>query len=297
VLAGVQKRFGVDPAIVVAVWGVESNYGQTGGTRPLVQSLATLSCYAGRRGGYFRGEFFNTLKIIQRGDVDPRHLVGSWAGAFGHTQFMPSTFLRTAVDGDGDGRRDIIDAVPDALASTGNFLAKAGWGAGRWGFEVALPANFNSGLAGRTRKRPLSAWAAMGVTRIDGSELPKGDQRAGIMLPAGPRGPAFVVFRNFDTIYSYNAAESYALAIAHLSDRIKGGKPIVTPWPTDDPGLSRAERRELQALLTRHGYDVGKPDGAIGAKTVAAIKDIERRLGWKETGRPGQKVLVALRKG
>ena len=297
VLAGVQRRYGVDPAIVVAVWGVESNYGQTAGTRPLVQSLATLSCYAGRRAGYFRGEFFNTLKIIQHGDVDPSHLTGSWAGAFGQTQFMPSTFLRSAVDGDGDGRRDIIDSVPDALASTANFLAKSGWSAGgRWGFEVALPASFNAGAAGRTKKRPLSAWAAAGVTRVDGTELPKGDQRAGILLPSGPKGPAFIVFKNFDAIYSYNAAESYALAIAHLSDRIKGGKPFEAAWPTDDPGLSRAERRELQTLLTTRGYDVGTPDGAIGAKTVAAIKDVERRLGWKETGRPGLKVLQALRK-
>lgn len=297
VLNAAQRRYGVDPAVVVAVWGVESNYGQKGGDRPLVRSLATLSCYGGRRAGYFRSEFFATLKIIQRGDVDPAHLVGSWAGAFGHTQFMPSTFLRIAVDADGDGRRDIVDSVPDALASTANYLAKSGWASGgRWGFEVALPAKFNAGLAGRSRKRALSAWVAAGVTRVDGSALPKGDQRAGILLPAGPRGPAFLVFKNFDVIYSYNAAESYALAIAHLSDRIRGGGPIVTPWPTDDPGLSRAERRELQTLLAQRGYDVGTPDGAIGDKTRTAVMDVERRLGWPQTGRAGMKILVALRK-
>src|SRR5262249_12851899 len=157
------------------------------------------------------------LKIIQRGDVDPAHLAGSWAGAFGHTQFMPSTFLRVAVDGDGDGRRDIVDSVPDAIASTANYLARGGLAAGaRWGYEVRLPGNFDAGLAGRSKRRALSSWAAMGVRRVDGSALPAGDQRAAILLPAGANGPAFVVFKNFDVIYSYNAAESYALAIAHL---------------------------------------------------------------------------------
>ncbi|WP_413989919.1 lytic murein transglycosylase [Labrys okinawensis] len=297
VLAGVQRRYGVDPATVVAVWGVESNYGESPGTRPLVQSLATLSCYGGRRQGYFMGELIATLKIIQRGDVNPDHLVGSWAGAFGNTQFMPSTFLRLAVDGDGDGRRDVVDSVPDALASTANYLAHSGWQPGaRWGYEVRLPASFKPGLAGRTKKRPLSSWASMGVTRIDGSAL-SGGGSAAILLPAGPRGPAFVVFRNFDVIYSYNAAESYALAIANLSDRIKGGGPIVTPWPTEDPGLSRAQRKELQALLIRSGYDVGTPDGSIGDKTIEAIKSAQRRLGLPVTGHPGVQILQALRKG
>ncbi|MDQ0396474.1 lytic murein transglycosylase [Labrys monachus] len=298
VLGNVQRRYGVDPAVVVAVWGVESNFGENQGSYPLVQSLATLSCYGGRRHAYFQGEFINALKIIQRRDVDPAHLMGSWAGAFGNTQFMPSTFLRSAVDGDGDGRRDIVDSVPDALASTANYLAKAGWVPGsRWGYEVRLPSGFRPGLAGRGRKRPLAAWAAMGVRRVDGSPLPADNARAAILLPAGASGPAFVVFRNFDAIYSYNAAESYALAIAHLSDRIRGGGPFATPWPTDDPGLSRAQRRELQALLTRRGYDVGPADGAIGAKTVLAVKDMQRRLGLAVTGHPGLKILTALRGG
>lgn len=298
VLGGVQRRYGVDPAVVVAVWGVESNYGESQGERPLVQSLATLACYAGRRQGYFEGELIATLKIIQRGDVNPNHLVGSWAGAFGNTQFMPSTFLRLAVDGDGDGRRDVVDSVPDALASTANYLAKAGWEpGGRWGYEVRLPAGFKPGLAGRTKKRALSAWAGMGVTRIDGSPLQGGNARAAILLPAGPQGPAFVVFRNFDAIYSYNAAESYALAIAHLSDRIRGGAPFATPWPTNDPGLSRAQRKELQALLIRSGYDVGTPDGSIGNKTIEAVKDAQRKRGLPVTGHPGLQILTALRKG
>jgi lytic murein transglycosylase len=297
-LAQVERRFGVDPAVVVAVWGVESNYGKDGGTRSLVRSLATLSCYAGRREAYFRSEFANTLKIIQRGDVDPAHLTGSWAGAFGHTQFMPSTFLRIAVDGDGDGRRDIVDSVPDALASTANYLKRAGWVTGSaWGYEVVLPAGFDPSLAGRSKKRALSSYAAMGIKRVDGRPLPGGSAKGAILLPAGPKGPAFLVLKNFDAIYSYNAAESYALAIAHLSDRIKGGGPFAAPWPTDDPGLSRAERRELQALLNRSGFDVGDPDGRIGDKTRDAIRTVERRLGWSETGRAGKKILVALRRG
>jgi lytic murein transglycosylase len=295
-LSTAESRYGVDRATVVAVWGVESDFGKAIGKRPLVQSLATLSCY-GRRQAYFRGEFVATLKILDRGDVDPAHLTGSWAGAFGHTQFMPSTFLRLAVDLDGDGRRDVVDSVPDALGSTANYLARSGWQSGMtWGFEVKLPPGFNTGLAGRTRKKPFSAWSSLGVRRIAGGGLPA-EGTAGLILPAGPQGPAFLVTRNFDAIYAYNAAESYALAIAHLSDRLRGGGPFVTPWPTDDRGLSRAERRELQALLLRRGYDIGTPDGAIGTKTKQAIADVQVKAGLDRNGRASGKVLDALRSG
>src|ERR1700731_1100970 len=259
-LALAQSRFGVDPATLTAVWGVESDYGRSFGTRPVVQSLATLSC-GGTRQGHFRQEFIAALKIIQHGDIDPAQFNGSWAGAFGHTQFMPSTFLRVAVDLDGDGRKDLINSVPDALGSTAAYLRKSGWAAGgEWGFEVRLPEHF-VGPSGRTRKQPMAAWAARGVTRIDGQPL-GGGPNAGLLLPAGPTGPAFLVTHNFDAIYSYNAAESYALAIALLSDRLRGGGPLVGTWPTNDRGLSRAERKEVQALLTQRGYDVGTPDGA-----------------------------------
>jgi membrane-bound lytic murein transglycosylase B len=280
-------------------WGqalatAEANFGKDIGGRPLVQSLATLSCYGSRRRDYFTGELMATLKIVEAGDIDPSHLRGSWAGAFGHTQFMPSTFQRLAVDLDGDGRRDVVDSVPDAVGSTANFLKKAGWVSGLpWGFEVRLPAGFKGPL-GRKAKRPLSAWASMGVTRADGRPL-AGDYQAAIIAPAGTDGPAFVVTRNFDAVYSYNAAESYGLAIALLGDRLKGLSGIRAAWPTDDPPLSRAERRELQRLLTARGYDVGEPDGKIGQKTRDAIKDIERRIGLEQTGRPGGKVLQALR--
>lgn len=295
VLAGVAARYGVDPATVVAVWGVESNYGRNFGSRPLLTSLSTLSCF-GRRQGFFRGEFFTTLKIIQEGHVAAERLTGSWAGAFGHTQFMPSTFMRLAVDFDGDGRRDLVDSVPDALASTANFLERAGWRTGQpWGFEVALPAGFDTSGAGRRNKEPMVGWARRGVTRVDGSPLPADGPQAGLLLPAGEGGPAFLVMRNFDALYSYNAAESYALAIAHLSDRLRGEGPFVAQWPTDDAGLARAERRELQTLLIGRGYDIGEVDGMIGSRTREALKAVQAELGLEPDGRAGQKVLRALR--
>lgn len=295
VLSAASARYKVDPATVVAVWGVESNFGRNFGQRPLLTSLSTLSCY-GRRQAYFRGEFYDALKIVDSGDVKAEQLVGSWAGAFGHTQFMPSTFLRLAVDFDGDGRRDLVGSIPDALASTANFLHKAGWREGEtWGYEVQLPAGFDASLAGRRNKQAVASWSARGVKRIDGSPLPASEAPAGVLLPAGPRGPAFLVFRNFDAIYGYNAAESYALAIAHLSDRLKGGQPFVTPWPTDDLGLSRAERRELQTLLIARGHAIGTVDGMLGDASRAAIRVEQQRLGHTVDGRAGQKLLTALR--
>jgi len=295
VLAQVQQRYGVDPATVVAVWGVESNFGQTFGKYPLVQALGTLSCM-GRRQAYFRGELFATLRILQAGHIAPERLVGSWAGAFGHTQFMPSTFERLAVDFDGDGRRDLMDSVPDALASTAHFLAKAGWQDGRaWGWEVRLPAGFSIAGQGRKNRQPLTAWAAAGLRLADGSPLPAGTEPAGLMTLAGPTGPAFLVARNFDALYSYNAAESYGLAIAHLSDRLRGGSPFATPWPTDDAGLSRAERREVQTLLSARGHDIGQADGILGDRSQAAVRIEQARLGHEVSGRAGQRLLQALR--
>jgi lytic murein transglycosylase len=291
-LSVASSRYGVDPAVITAVWGVESNFGQNFGKRPIIQSLATLSC-EGRRQSYFRGEFISALKIIDAGDVDPSKFMGSWAGAFGHTQFMPSTFLRIAVDLDGDGRRDLIGSVPDALGSTANYLHKAGWVAGLpWGYEVRLPDHY-AGPSGFKHKEPMSAWAARGITRIDGSPL--GEGSAGLLLPAGPEGPAFLVTRNFNAIFAYNASESYVLAVSLLSDRLKGLPGVRAPWPTNDPGLSRAQRRELQALLIKRGYDLdGKMDGVIGTKTRAAIIDFQTRAGLPAHGRASASVLAAL---
>jgi lytic murein transglycosylase len=293
-LARAEEKYGVSRTMLAAIWGVESNFGQEMGKRPLVQSLTTLACM-GARANYFRSELMATLKIIDRGDVPAEKLNGSWAGAFGQTQFMPSTFLRLAVDFEGDGRRDIVDSAPDALASTANYLAKSGWRRGlAWGFEVKLPENY-SGPSGRKAKQSMSFWTSRGLTRIDGRPLGGGD--AGLLLPAGREGPAFLVTRNFDAVYSYNAAESYTLAACVLADRLSGGRGIVAAWPTDDPLLSREGRKELQALLQRRGYDIGgDPDGHVGTKSRAAIADFEQRAGLAVNGRASVKVLEALKK-
>jgi lytic murein transglycosylase len=293
VLGNAEAKYGVDRHTIVAVWGVESDFGRSMGTRQLVRSLVTVACN-GSRQRYFRGELMATLKIVQSGDFTADVLVGSWAGAFGQTQFMPSTFLRIAVDFDGDGRRDIVSSVPDALGSTANYLKRAGWiSAEPWGYEVRLPAGYN-GPSGRRHKQSVAQWAALGIKRIDGGRI-EGTAQAGLLLPAGVTGPAFLTYKNFDAIYAYNAAESYALAIAHLSDRLRGGEPIATPWPTDDRGLSRAERRQVQQLLLERGYDIGTIDGMVGAKTRAAIREFQANNGLSADGRAGGKVLEALR--
>jgi len=295
-LAAAEQRFGVDRHTIAAVWGVESDFGKARGKMPLVQALSTGACLAPRRNAFFKGELFATLQIIQRGDVRPERLFGSWAGAFGHTQFIPSTYLRLAVDGDGDGRRDLVDSIPDALFSTANFMDKAGWVTGAtWGYEVRVPDGY-SGPTGRNPKQPVSSWAARGIVKFDGSAL-SGSGNAGLLMPAGRNGPAFLVFKNYDAAYSYNGADSYALAISLLSDRLRGRPGVQGQWPTDDLPLSREQRRELQRLLIARGYNVGEPDGAVGALTRAAIKEVEARLGMQQTGRPGEKVLRALKSG
>jgi lytic murein transglycosylase len=293
VLAQAERRYGVDRYALVALWGVESDYGKSMGKLPLVQSLTTLVCYGrARKQDYFLGELANILKIVQRSDIPLDTLMGSWAGAFGHTQFMPSTFHRLAVDFDGDGRRDIVNSVPDALGSTANFLSRSGWRFGEpWGYEVRLP---GGGAAGS--RRSVGAWTAAGVTRADGQPL-TGAGIARLTMPAGANGPAFLLLKNFDVLMSYNPAESYALAIAHLSDRIRGGGPLVTPWPTRDRGLSRAEIREVQNLLSQRRIYLGELDGAIGAQTRQAIKDYQIKIGMSPDGRPGGLVLEALRAG
>jgi lytic murein transglycosylase len=296
VFAAAEQRFGVDRHTIAAVWGVESDFGKARGKWPLVQSLATGACLAPRRNAFFKGELIATLQIIQRGDVRPERLFGSWAGAFGHTQFIPSTYLGLAVDGDGDGRRDLVDSIPDALHSTANFMRKAGWVTGAsWGYEVRVPGGY-SGSTGRNPKQPVSSWAGRGIVKFDGSPL-SGAGNAGLLMPAGRNGPAFLVFKNYDAAYSYNGADSYALAISLLSDRLRGRPGVQGDWPTDDLPLSREQRRELQRLLIARGYDVGEPDGAVGSLTRAAIKQIESKLGMPQTGRPGEKVLRALKSG
>lgn len=288
-----EKRYGVNRYVIAAVWGVETDYGRTTGKSFLPHALATLTCRGGRRANFWRRELIAALKIVSNGDLPLEKLYGSWAGAFGQTQFMPSTYRRLAVDFDGDGRKDLVDSVPDALGSTANYLRRSGWRTGQPRLiEVRVPAGYR-GPEGRRRKATLDDWAARGVRRVDGRAL-KGRLRAGLMRLAGRNGPAFLTFRNFDAVFAYNHAESYALAITHLADRLAGGGPIRARWPTDDPGLSRAQRLQLQKLLIARGYDVGEPDGKIGKQSRAAIRQAEAKLGMKVTGRAGRKIYRAL---
>jgi lytic murein transglycosylase len=294
-LAAAEARFGVDRHTIVAVWGVESNYGKVKGRWSLPQALSTAACLASRRREFFRGELIATMKIIQRGDLRAEQLMGSWAGAFGHTQFIPTTYLRLAVDGDGDGRRDLVDSIPDALHSTANFMRQAGFQTGAaWGYEVDVPQGY-AGPVGRTNRAPVSSWASRGITRVGGGAL-AGSGNAGLVYPARG-GPAWLVFKNYDAAFSYNGADSYALAISILSDRLRGRPGVQQAWPTDDPPTSREERRELQRLLIARGHDVGEPTGGIGPLSRAAISAEERRLGMTPTGRAGGKILQALRAG
>lgn len=284
-LKDIERKYGVDRHVVLAVWGIESDYGQFRGDFYTPHALANLVCAGGRRAKYFRGELIKTLQIASQGHVPVEAFQGSWAGAFGQTQFMPTTYMRLAVDHDGDGHRDLVNSKADALASTANFLKDAGWRNSRpWGYEVTLPDNYN-GPVGRKRRASLSTWAKRGVVHVSGKR-PSGKLEAGLILPAGKSGPAFLVTRNFDALRSYNASQSYGLAIALLADLVAGNEPFRTPWPTNDPGLSRAQRLELQKLLNKAGFDVGEPDGKVGPATRAGIKKAERHFGLPETGRP-----------
>jgi peptidoglycan lytic transglycosylase B len=291
----VERAYGVDRHIITAIWGVESNYGTEGGDRPVLRSTATLAC-VGRRQSYFREEFLATLEILQRGDVRPDRLVGSWAGAFGPTQFMPTAFKRYAVDFDRDGRRDVVDSVPDIIASTANNLKKDGWIAGQtWGYEVVVPANFNFMLADHRRAMPIREWQRHGIARPDRKPFPRPNDSAFLLVPAGVQGPGFLMLHNFRVIMKYNPAEAYALAIGHLADRLRGRGPFAQSWPRYERVLSRDERLELQQLLARRGYDVGEPDGRLGAKTRAAIREFQARNGRIPDGFASAVVLDQLR--
>ncbi len=288
-LRAVEKAYGVDRYIVAALWGIESDYGNFRGDFYTPHSLANLVCGGNRRAKLFKRELIIALQLVSRGDIKLSDLRGSWAGAFGQTQFMPSTYKRLAVDFDRNGRRDLVNSVPDALASTANFLKKAGWRTGqRWGYEVKIPKNYR-GRSGRKRKATLTTWGKRGIVHVNGKRV-SGKRRAGLILPAGKKGPAFLVFRNFDALYSYNVALSYALSISHLSDRLRGRNPMIKAWPTNDPGLSRAQRLKLQKLLNKNGFNIGKADGRIGPATRAGIKKAQAKFGMKVDGRPGMKI-------
>ena len=294
----VERTYGVDRHIVAAIWGIESNYSTAIGERLVLRSTATLAC-VGRRQAYFKEEFLATLEILDRGDVSPDRLKGSWAGAFGPTQFMPTAFKRYAVDFDGDGRRDVVDSIPDLVASTANNLKLDGWKAGEtWGYEVMLPAGFDYLLADGAKPMTLQDWARHGVVRAGGKAFPRPAEKAFLLLPAGARGPAFLMLNNFRVIMRYNPAEAYALAIGHLADRLRGDPEFVHPWPRDERVLSSAERYELQQHLVALGFDIGsEPNGRINAGTRSAMRRYQLAAGLLPDGFATAGLLDRLRGG
>jgi lytic murein transglycosylase len=292
--ADVEKRFGIPAAVLAAIWGIETDFGRAMGRRPTLQALASLVC-GGARTAYFRGEFILAVKILASGKARAEDMVGSWAGAFGHMQFMPSFFVDDAVDVDGDGFIDLVHSLPDAFGSAARALLNNGWVVGLpWGYEVILPAGFDASGANRRVKRSFDDWRRLGVKSVDGTPLPA-TGTAGMIIPAGFRGPVFLTTANFDAIWQYNMSESYALAVAHLSDRLAGVPGFKTPWPLPSSILSRAEIVEIQEWLSRRGYDTGPADGVAGEKTRAAIGAFEKTLGKRTTGEATKAILEALR--
>ena len=292
-LQAIEARYGVEGHVVAAVWGLESFYGTRRGNVPVISALSTLA-YEGRRGAFFESQLVAALKIIQAGDVSAAAMTGSWAGAMGHTQFIPTSYLAYAVDFTGDGRRDIWSEDPtDALASTAAYLQRSGWTRGLpWGMEVSLPAGFNAGLLGRGNGRSAAEWQSLGVRSADGRALAGGSIIAG---GNGGGAPHFLLTQNFATILRYNNAQNYAIGVGHLSDRILGRGPLQASFGPDANGLTKADRQELQRLLTARGFDTGGTDGVIGAKTKAAISAWQASVGVPVTGEPSLEMLRRLR--
>jgi peptidoglycan lytic transglycosylase B len=291
-----EKRYGVDRTILIAIWGVESNYGTQPGDMNVIRSLATLA-YSGTKAAFARQQLIAALKILQHGDISVEQMNGSWAGAMGHTQFIPTTYQMFAVDYDGDGKRDIWADVPDALASTASYLKHANWQAGAtWGYEVNLPKGFNPKKVSDKTMKSLGDWQKLGLTRVGGEAFPRPGDKATLFAPAGSDGPAFLVLNNFRSILHYNVATSYALGVGHLADRLKGYGPFVHPWPTDENHLALDQRVELQKLLVAKGLLVGDTDGVIGPATLDAVKTFQRSKGLPVDGFPSRTILELLRK-
>jgi lytic murein transglycosylase len=292
-LQAIEARYGVEGHVVAAVWGLESFYGTRRGNVPVVSALSTLA-YDGRRGEFFENQLTAALRILQAGDISPGAMTGSWAGAMGHTQFIPTSYLAFAVDFTGDGRRDIWSDDPsDALASTAAYLERSGWTRGLpWGMEVTLPAGFSPGLLGRGKGRSAAEWEALGVRRAGGGPLAAGSIIAG---GNGGGGPHFLLTQNFAVILRYNNAQNYAIGVGHLSDRIRGAGPIQASFGPDASGMTRADRQELQRLLTARGFDTEGSDGVIGARTRAAISAYQTSAGLPVTGEPSLDLLQRLR--
>jgi lytic murein transglycosylase len=286
----IERTYQVPRSVVLGIWGMETNFGSFTGGMPVIQSLATLA-YTRYRGDFFRNELLVALEMIEHGHVDPSAMRGSWAGAMGHTQFMPSSFMRHAVDGDGDGRRDIWTSPADALASTANYLRNHGWQPGLpWGFEVALPEGFDY----RNLRQGFAAWSRLGVSRADRQPMP-GSGEAMLFLPAGARGPAFLVTENYTVIKAYNSSDAYALGVAHLGDRILGGAAIAGEWPKSDPQLGKNERAEVQKRLATLGHYSGETDGKFGSKTREAVREFQLARELLPDGYADVAVLKALR--
>ncbi|MES2534186.1 MAG: lytic murein transglycosylase [Pseudomonadota bacterium] len=291
--AAASARYGVPAEILVAIWGMESNYGGNYGNTRTIDALATLGV-DGRREDWARRELMAALKILDNGDIDPAHMVGSWAGAMGQTQFMPSNFLAFAVDADGDGRRDIWGSMADVMASTGNFLARAGWQAGSpWGGEVKLPPGFDYARADASARQSSVQWAAEGVQSMDGSPLPALTEGE-ILLPAGARGPAFLVGPNFRTILRYNNSTSYALAVGLLARQLAGGSGVIAAWPRDLQPLSRSQVVALQTALNQRGFAAGNADGVMGPSTRRGVRGYQQSIGLPADGYPTTDLLARL---
>ena len=281
----VVTRYGVPAEILVAIWGVESNFGTNMGDIPTIDALATLG-FEGRRETWASNQLLAALKIFQNHDINRAQMVGSWAGAMGQTQFLPSVYLAYAVDADGDGRRDIWGSEADVMASTANFLARSGWQANQpWGIEVSLPPGFDYALADAKLRQPSAAWADLGVQTADHAALPALTD-ASLLLPAGARGPAFLVGPNFRTILRYNNATSYALAVSLLAQRIAGGTAVQAVWPRDLKALTRSQLRELQLALNALGFDCGTADGVMGPATQQGLRNYQRSVGLPADGYP-----------
>jgi membrane-bound lytic murein transglycosylase B len=294
-LGQIEAKYGVDKEVVLAIWGMESAYGSYRGSLKVIDSLATLA-YDGRRGAFFEEQLIAALKIVQNGDTTPDNMTGSWAGAMGHTQFIPTSYEALAVDFNGDGRRDIWSDDPtDALASTAAYLARYGWVQGMpWGVEVQLPSGFDFTQATRDTVKMPSAWAQAGVVGMDGAAVPDYGS-ASVFLPAGAKGASFLIFKNFSVIARYNGADAYVMGVGHLSDRIRGKGPIRADWPRDDRALSFSERQEMQRLLTARGFDTKGVDGRVGPMTISAVRRFQRSVGITPDGYASLSILTQLR--